>query len=276
MNQKDIFQINVQEILNAKAPKQAKSIPKFLVRWLANLICQDRINEFLRYNGTATGVDLMNNAMEFFRFSLDIIGEENIPAFDRKCIFASNHPLGGVDGICLSSYLGNRYNQHIKYLVNDILYFIKPLQPIFVPINKHGAQNKNAAQLLNEALASNNQIITFPAGLNSRKNNGAIRDPEWKKMVIVKAVENQRDVVPIFFDAVNSNTFYNVAIWRKRLKIKFNIEMLFLPKEMIKKENSTLQIYFGKPIPWQTFDESKTPRQWAEWVKQIVYNMNKQ
>jgi len=276
MDQKDIFQINVQEILNAKAPKQAKSIPKFLVRWLANLICQDRINEFLRYNGTATGVDLMNNAMEFFHFSLDIIGEENIPAFDRKCIFASNHPLGGVDGICLSSYLGNRYNQHIKYLVNDILYFIKPLQPIFVPINKHGAQNKNAAQILNEALASDNQIITFPAGLNSRKNNGVIRDPEWKKMLIVKAVENQRDVVPIFFDAVNSNTFYNVAIWRKRLKIKFNIEMLFLPKEMIKKENSILRIYFGKPIPWQTFDESKTHRQWAEWVKQIVYNMNKQ
>jgi len=276
MDYKDIFQINVQEILNAKAPKQAKKIPGFLVRWLANLICQDRINEFLRYNGGATGVDLMNNAMDFFRFSLDIAGEENIPDLSRKCIFVSNHPLGGVDGICLSSYLGTRYNRHIKYVVNDILYFIKPLQPIFVPINKHGAQNKNAAQLLNDALASSDQIITFPAGLNSRKNQGIIRDPEWKKMFIVKAVESQRDVVPVFFDATNSNTFYNVAIWRKKLKIKFNIEMLFLPKEMIKKENSTMRVCFGKPIPWQTFDNSKTPQQWAEWVKQIVYNMSRQ
>ena len=275
MNQKEVFQINIQEILNAKAPKQAKKVPKFLVRWLAKLICQDRINKFLRFNGSAKGVDLMNNAMKFFRFSLEIKGEENIPGFGHKCIFASNHPLGGVDGICLSSYLGNRYDQHIKYLVNDILYFIKPLQTIFVPINKHGAQNRNAVSMLNEALTSDNQIITFPAGLNSRKNKGEIMDPEWKKMFIVKAVENQRDVIPVFFDSINSSTFYNVAIWRKKLNIKFNIEMLFLPKEMIKKEGSTLRIYFGKPIPWQTFDESKTPQQWAEWVKRIVYNMSR-
>ena len=275
MGREDIFQIDLQEIINTKAPKQAKRIPKFLVRWLANLIRQDRINEFLRFNGSATGVDLMNNAMEFFHFKLEITGEENIPDFDRKCIFASNHPLGGVDGICLSSFLGNRYDKQIKYVVNDILYFIKPLQTIFVPINKHGAQSKNAAQLMNNALTSDNQIITFPAGLNSRKNNGIIMDPEWKKMFIVKAVENQRDVVPVFFDAINSNTFYNVAIWRKKLNIKFNLEMLLLPGEMMKKENSTLHVYFGKPIPWQTFNESKKPSHWAEWVKQIVYNMGR-
>ena len=273
MGREDIFQIDLQEIINTKVPKQAKKIPKFLVRWLANLIRQDRINEFLRFNGSATGVDLMNNAMAFFHFKLEITGEENIPDFDRKCIFASNHPLGGVDGICLSSFLGNRYDKQIKYVVNDILYFIKPLQTIFVPINKHGAQSKNAAQLMNNALTSDNQIITFPAGLNSRKNNGIIMDPEWKKMFIVKAVENQRDVVPVFFDAINSNTFYNVAIWRKKLNIKFNLEMLLLPGEMMKKENSTLHVYFGKPIPWQTFNESKKPSYWAEWVKQIVYNM---
>jgi Putative hemolysin len=275
MSEKGVYQIDIQEILNSKVPKQAKRTPKFLVRWLSNLVCQDRINEFLRYNGKATGVELMDNAMNFFNFSLDIVGEENIPDFEKKCIFASNHPLGGVDGICLSSYLGGRYNQKIKYLVNDILFFIKPLQPIFIPINKHGTQNKNAAQLLNEAFRSENQIITFPAGLNSRKNNGIIRDPEWKKMFIVKAIENKRDIVPVFFDAINSSVFYNVAIWRKKLKIKFNIEMLFLPREMIKKENSTLRIFFGEPISWQTFDESKTPQEWAEWVKQIVYNMSR-
>lgn len=272
MRESTVFQIHLDQILKSKAPKAAKKIPAFVVRWLEKLICQDQLNDFLRYNNDATGVDFMNNAFKYFNLKLIIRGEENIPAFDQKCVFASNHPLGGMDGICLSAYLGNRYEKKIKYLVNDILYFIKPLQSIFIPINKHGAQSRNAATAMNEAFASENQIITFPAGLNSRKTEGIIMDPPWKKMFIVKAVENKRDIVPVFFEATNSNAFYNTAIWRKRLNIKFNIEMLLLPKEMIKKQNATFTIYFGKPIPWQTFDDSKTPQEWADWVKHIVYN----
>jgi len=34
-----------------------------------------------------------------------------------------------------------------------------------------------------------------------------------------------------------------------------------------------LSVTFGKPIPWQTFDKSKTPAQWAEYVKDIVYKL---
>ena len=270
--EEDIFQINLHEIVKAKAPKAAKKIPGFVIDWLAKLICQEPLNQFLRANGTATGIDFMNNAVEYFNIHLEIKGENNIPDFDTKCIFASNHPLGGMDGICLSSYLGNRYNKHICYLVNDILYFIEPLQDIFVPINKHGGQGREAAKILNDAFQSRNQIVTFPAGLVSRKTKGVICDPEWKKMFISKAIEYKKDVVPVYFDAKNSNLFYNIANIRKKLGIKFNIEMLFLPRELFKAMNSTFTIYFGKPIPWQTFDSSKSPQQWADWVKQIVYN----
>ena len=35
----------------------------------------------------------------------------------------------------------------------------------------------------------------------------------------------------------------------------------------------TFRVVIGKPIPWQTFDKSKTPAQWAEHVKGIVYNL---
>jgi 1-acyl-sn-glycerol-3-phosphate acyltransferase len=213
----------------------------------------------------------MNNAVDYFNIRLQIQGAENLPDPGNKCIFASNHPLGGLDGICLSSYLGNRYDRKIKYLVNDILYFIQPLQNIFVPINKHGSQGKTAAQALNEALASDAQIITFPAGLCSRKTNGEIYDMEWKKMFITKAVEYQRDIIPVFFEAHNSGFFYRMANLRKKSGVKFNIEMLFLPRELFKAMGSTFTVYFGKPISWQTFDSSKSPQQWADWVKDIVY-----
>jgi putative hemolysin len=147
------------------------------------------------------------------------------------------------------------------------------LQNIFIPINKHGTQGREAAQTLNESLASGKQIITFPAGLCSRKTKGKISDPEWKKMFITKAFEYKRDVIPVYFDAQNSNLFYAIANIRKKLRLKFNIEMLFLPREMFKAKNSTFTVYFGKPIPWQTFDASQSPLQWADEVKRTVYGM---
>jgi len=273
MEELKFFHIDVQEIINTKAPKTAKKIPKFVVKGLAKLINQDGVNEFLKYNGDAQGVDFMNNAVKYFDIKLQIIGENNLPDNGTKCIFASNHPLGGMDGICLSACLGNKYAGHIKYIVNDILYFLKPLRNIFVPINKHGTQQRLATRILSDILASDEQLITFPAGLCSRKQKDGIYDLEWKKMFIVKAIEYKRNVVPVHFEGKNSNLFYNLANIRKKLGIKFNLEMLLLSRELFKAKGSTFTIRFGKPIPWQTFDSSKSPQQWAEWVKQIVYNI---
>ncbi|MDR2690829.1 MAG: 1-acyl-sn-glycerol-3-phosphate acyltransferase [Dysgonamonadaceae bacterium] len=275
MEESKFFHIDIQGIINTKAPRAAKKIPKRIVKSLAKLICQDEVNQFLEYNGNARGVDFMNNAVKYFDIKLQVLGEDNLPDSGTRCIFASNHPLGGMDGVCLSSFLGNHYGGKIKYLVNDILYFLQPLQDIFVPINKHGAQNRSAVRILNEVFASGDQIITFPAGLCSRKTKNGIRDLEWKKMFIVKAIEYQRDIVPVHFEGKNSNLFYNIANLRKYSGLKFNIEMLFLPGELFKAKGSTFTIRFGKPIPRQTFDASKTPQEWADWVKQTVYTLHK-
>jgi len=273
MKQSQHFHINIQEILHTKAPLTAKRIPSFVIKALAKLIHQDEINQFLKDNEDVSGVDFLDRMVDYLHIRISITGEENIPDFDTKCIFASNHPLGGADGICLASFLGNRYNQQIKYIVNDILYFIQPLQSIFVPVNKHGGQGRNAATMLNGAFASPDQILTFPAGLCSRKIRGKIEDLEWKKMFVVKAVEYKRDIVPVYFDAKNSNLFYTVANLRRLFRIKFNIEMLLLPHEMFKSKNRTVTICFGKPVAQQTFDSSKSPQQWTNWVKQTVYDM---
>lgn len=269
----NIFQINVRDIIRSKAPKYYKRIPGFLISGLEKLICQQGVNQILRDNAGTTGVDMMEGTMHSFHIQLRIVGEENLPPFDQKCIFASNHPLGGLDGICLSAYLGKHYDKQIKYLVNDILYFIEPLQNIFIPINKHGGQAKDAVKILNEAFASDNQIITFPAGLCSRKTKGVIADTEWKKMFVVKAIEHQRDIVPVYFEAQNSNFFYTVANLRKKFKLGFNLEMLLLPGEMFKNKNKTFTIYFGKPIPWQALDATKTPQQWADAIKKEAYGL---
>lgn len=274
MIQEGITQIDIKQVLRQKAPSAARKIPGFMVDYLIRTVHQDELNEILRRYHDKDGVAFMQELIGYFDLNLELVNEENIPA-EGRYIFASNHPLGGLDGICLSAIIGGRFDGKIRYLVNDLLLYLSNLRSIFVPINKHGAQGKKNAELIEKAYASDNQIITFPAGLCSRKQNGKIQDTEWKKSFIQKAVEYRRDIVPVFFEGRNSNFFYRLANMRKALGIKMNYEMIYLPDEMFKSKHKTYSIHFGKPIPWQTFDSSRKPAEWAEWVKGIVYNLKK-
>ena len=274
MIQEGITQIDIKQVLRQKAPSVARKIPGFMVDYLIRTVHQDELNEILRRYHDKDGVAFMQELIGYFDLNLELVNEENIPA-EGRYIFASNHPLGGLDGICLSAIIGGRFDGKIRYLVNDLLLYLSNLRSIFVTINKHGAQGKKNAELIEKAYASDNQIITFPAGLCSRKQNGKIQDTEWKKSFIQKAVEYRRDIVPVFFEGRNSNFFYRLANMRKALGIKMNYEMIYLPDEMFKSKHKTYSIHFGKPIPWQTFDSSRKPAEWAEWVKEIVYNLKK-
>ncbi len=273
MNSNNAFRIDIDNILKDKAPKYYNKIPKFFSNYLKRTVHQNDINGILERNKDLEGVKFMRALVDNeFNITLDIKNEENIP-MDGRFVFASNHPLGGLDGICLSAVLGEKFEGKIKYLVNDVLYYLEPLKSIFVPINKYGTQAKNSAQAINDAYASDNQIITFPAGLCSRKINGKITDTEWMKSFIVKSVEYKRDIIPVHFEGRNSNFFYNFANIRKSLGLKFNIELIYLPDEMYKNTNGQFIITFGKPISWQIFDKTRTTRQWAQYVKDIVYSL---
>lgn len=274
MKEDGITRIDIKQVLEQKAPSASKKIPKFIVDYLIRIVHQDELNDILTRYHDKDGVAFMQELINYFDLTLELVNEENIPV-DGRFIFASNHPLGGLDGICLSAVIGKRFGGNIRYLVNDLLLYITNLKSIFVPINKHGSQGKRNAQLIDDAYASDNQIITFPAGLCSRKIKGKIQDTEWKKSFIQKAVEYKRDIVPVYFDGHNSNFFYRLANIRKALGIKMNYEMIYLPDEMFRCKHQTFHIYFGKPISWETFDSSKNPAEWAEWMKEIVYNLKK-
>ena len=235
-------------------------------------IHQNEINDILIRFHDLQDVDFMNALVEYFGVKLTVSGLDQIPTSGRY-IFASNHPLGGLDGICLSSLLGNHFNGDIRYLVNDLLLYLPNLQSIFVPINKHGAQSRENVRKIDEAYASDNQIITFPAGLCSRKVDGGIRDLDWKKSFIQKAVETRRDIVPVYFDGRNSMFFYRFANLRKMLGIRLNIEMIYLPDEMFRAKGRSFRIVFGRPIPYDTFVRPLTPSAWAMWVKNQVYEL---
>lgn len=246
-------------------------IPSFAVNCLMRLIHQDEINDIIVKFNDLTGIDFMNALIGYFNINLIIKNEDNFPKDGQRYIFVSNHPLGGLDGICLSAIIGNHYDKKIRYLVNDLLLNIPNLQSIFVPVNKHGTQNRASVKKIEEAYSSENQIITFPAGLCSRKRRGKICDLEWKKSFIQKAIEYKRNIVPIYFEGKNSDFFYRFSDFRKLFGIKFNLEMLLLPNEMFRNRDNTFSITVGNPVSYKTFDTSRKPAEWAEIIKKTVY-----
>jgi len=265
------LQIDVEKVLEAKNPALKKIIPGFLLAWLKKIIHQDEINYFLANYNNLKDTELATAWLEYINIKYRVIGAENIPA-DGKYFFVSNHPLGGLDGIVFINEIAKRHSD-IKFPVNDILTHIEKLSGIFLPINKHGSQSKEAAKRLEEAYASDSQILYFPAGLCSRKTKGEIKDLKWHKSFIIKAIQHERDIVPAYFSGKNSPFFYNLANLRKTIGIKANIEMLFLPNEMFKQKDKEITIVFGEKIPYSFFNKSKTPSEWAEWVKAECYKL---
>ena len=264
--------IDIENILRSKMPKHYKYIPRFLISYLKKIIHQEEINAFLHESKDQLGVDFLEASLQFIDAKIEVKGIENIDK-DGLYTFVSNHPLGGQDGVALGYVLGRHYDGKVKYLVNDLLMNIRGLAPLCIPINKTGKQGKDFPRMVEAGFCSDDQLIMFPAGLCSRRQKGVIRDLDWKKTFVVKSVQAQRDVVPVHFGGRNSDFFYNLAAICKALGIKFNIAMLYLVDEMFKNKHKTFTITFGTPIPWQTFDKSKTAMQWAQDVKEVVYKL---
>lgn len=267
--------IDVAEILKSKMGDKARYVPAPLVKWLKHILHQDEVNKYLWESRALTGVDWLEECVRYLDMTLRIEGLENLPDKDdgRLYTFVSNHPLGGQDGVALGAVIGRHYDGRFRYLVNDLLMNLPGLAPLCIPINKTGSQNRSFPAMVESGFAGDNHMLMFPAGLCSRKINGEIRDLPWKKTFITKSVETHRDVVPIHFGGHNSKFFYAVADICKKLGLKFNVAMLFLVDEMYKNVHKEFRVAIGKPIPWQTFDKSKTPVEWAKYVQDRVYEL---
>ena len=268
--------IDIDRVLKEKMGAKAKFVPNFLVRWLIRIAHQDDVNAFLWDNRDKVGVEWLEACVKYLDLKLEVEGKENLPASDDKKLytFVSNHPLGGADGVALGSIIGRHYNGRFRYLVNDLLMNLPGLAPVCIPINKTGHQGRNFPAMVKAGFESNNHMLMFPAGLCSRRHKGVIRDIPWSKTFISKSVEYQRDIVPIHFSGQNSNFFYRLANFSDKC-LPFNLAMLFLVDEMYKNVHKSFHVTVGKPIPWQTFDKSKTPMEWAQFVQNKVYSLEK-
>ena len=269
MPKNEMVTIDVDDVIASKA--KGKKFPRFVVNFIKKLIHQDFLNEYFRRGDL--GVDFADGALKYLGDEFEVIGADNIPS-EGRFTFAANHPLGGADALQLISYVCHYADGKLYTPANDFLMNLKQLSEFLIPVNKMGGQSRDLAALLDEAFNSDRQIAIFPAGLCSRKIDGIIQDLPWKKTFVTKSRSSGRDIIPVWFSGRNSNRFYFVDKLCKKLKLKTNFAMFFLPDELYRNRNKKFKMVIGKPIPVSTFTPEKKDAEWAAYVREKVYELD--
>lgn len=270
------LEINVGEVLRQRIPRYWRFIPRGLVRWLERTVCQDELNRLLRDNFPRRDADFCRGVLDDLGVTVNFHNLDNLPPKEQtRVLFVSNHPLGGLDGMALIDFVRTYYGVAPRFIVNDLLNAVEPLSDTFIPVNKHGAQSREAILRLDDAFASDAPLLMFPAGLVSRRGKkGVVADLEWQKMFVAKARQSGRDIIPLHFYGENSSFFYKFAKFRRRIGLKFNIEMIYLPREVFRSKGKTFDVVVGKPIPHASLDDMPPARK-AQQIRQMVYDLEK-
>jgi putative hemolysin len=263
--------IDLEGILKTRAPKYYKWLPGFIIRFLKKIIHQEDINEIITTYSDHEGHEFISDIIRHLNVKVSFSGIENLEK-DKKYVFAANHPLGGLDGLATMQVINNIISD-VTAIINDLLLNIEGLRPVLQGVNVFKRNTKEHIKQIDDLYIGEKQILVFPAGMVSRKIKGVVKDMEWKKSFLSKAIQHKRDIIPVYVDGKNSNLFYTFAKLRKFFGFKFNFELIFLPKEFFGYKNKTIRITFGKPISFYKFDESKSIDEWVLYVRNETYKL---
>ncbi len=263
--------VDVEKAIADKDERLLRRLPGFVINYLKRILHEDEINDYLTRYGSLPSGDFCDQVMESFNLTINICHPEKVP-LEGGAILAGNHPIGGLDALAVVSGL-RPYRSDIKFIVNDLLLDINALNGIFIGVNKHGANSRASLRKVDDLFHSEQVIFVFPAGLVSRKQKGKIMDLTWKKTFITRAKKHHKPIVPVHIDGRLSDFFYGIANLRKFLGIKNNLEMLYLANEQFKQNNKVINITFGDLIRPEELDKTKSDEEWANHIKEIVYQL---
>lgn len=267
-------QLDIEQIIRNQENKIVKKLPKFIINLIKKSFHEDEINEILKKIHDKYGLDFVNGVVENLNYKVFGYNKEKLPD-TGKFIFAGNHPFGGADFGATIYLLSQKYKK-IKLVANEMFLHVENAKEIFLPVSILKSNEKGKMINIDKSLADDEtHLLIFPAGKVARKHKGKLDDGIWHRSFIRNAILFKRDIIPFFVAGENSKKFYHWAKIRKMLGIKANLEFFLLPGEVFKKRNAEIHITFGEPIPYTAFDDSKTHLEWAQEVKNIVYELGK-
>jgi len=263
--------IDIRKLVASKNPRLAKLLPSFVFSYLKRILHQDEVNDFMRRNGHLKNEQFCSAIIREFEIQVEISGLEHIP-HNGGSVLAMNHPLGGMDAMALV-YAIQGIRTDIKFIVNDLLLHLTPMQDLFVGVNKHGINERKLHQQTTTLFASDALIGIFPAGLVSRRIHGQIHDLAWRKMFVKYAKRHNKTIIPIYIEGQLSNFFYNLSNFRRRVGIKTNVEMLYLSDELYKQKGKCIRFVVGKPIDHALLFSNQSDEQIAHHIRKCVYSL---
>ncbi|WP_151948219.1 GNAT family N-acyltransferase [Aliarcobacter butzleri] len=246
--------IDIQKEIEKKFPKikeKENLLKKSLLKIAKKIVHEDSINQFLSQNSHLKGFDFVDAVLDYFDFDYTVSSNDlqNIPS-TSKVIIIANHPLGGLDALCLLKLVG-QIRKDVKILANDFLVGFEALHSLMIPLdNFKDRQSKESIKKIYEALKNEEAIIIFPAGEVSRATPKGVKDPAWNKGFLNFAKNSNSAILPIFLDAKNSKTFYTISLINK------TFSTLLLSNEMFNKKSKNINIKIGQIIP----SENITPK----------------
>lgn len=246
--------IDIQKEIEKKFPKikeKENVLKKSLLKIAKKIVHEDSINQFLSQNSHLKGFDFVDAVLDYFDFDYTVSSNDlqNIPS-TGKVIIIANHPLGGLDALCLLKLVG-QIRKDVKILANDFLVGFEALHSLMISLdNFKDRQSKESIKKIYEALNNEEAIIIFPAGEVSRATPKGIKDAAWNKGFLNFAKNSNSAILPIFLDAKNSKTFYTISLINK------TFSTLLLSNEMFNKKSKNINIKIGQIIP----SENITPK----------------
>lgn len=262
--------IDLQSMFSAKT---SKNIFKGVIKSIEKLLAIDGINAI--YRSTTTGID----AREFCRQSLNAldvdyaVSEQEISDIPQKgpLVMVANHPFGGLEGIILGEILLH-VRPDVRILGNYLLKQIPELAPIIIPVDpfnpkKAAVSNARALKKAMDWVADGGALLAFPSGEVSHfhARTAKITDPPWSPHIAKIAMKTKAKVLPVHIHGRNTIFFNMMGLIHPRFRT------MLLPRQIINKKGSTIQLTMGKPIPWRKLTDLASPKEMVEFLRLSTY-----
>ncbi len=238
-------------------PAAARRIPAPLRIPLLRLLGVGRIDSL--YRALPQG----GSPLDFARLALDVLGVsvraegegfEGVPA-SGPLILAANHPFGALEGLVLANAL-LPVRPDLRFLANYMLAAVPELRGLIFsvdPFGGDGAQRRNMAGLRNAIrhVAGGGALVVFPSGTVShlQPSRREITDPAWQSTVGRLVRRTGADALPLYFHGRNSMLFNLMGLVHPVARTAM------LPKELLRKRNTTVTLSVGRPVAAATLNE---------------------
>jgi putative hemolysin len=242
---------------------------------MGNFIMQttriSELNEIYDQYAHLEGVEFINAVL----LHLDVHFE--IPEKDLKrlpksgpFITVSNHPLGAIDGLILLKLLIEQRPDY-KVVANFLLHRLVPLKPYVMPVNPFETRKdvKSSVGGIKQALShiqEGSPFGVFPAGEVSTHLEGrTVVDKPWSSEAIRLIKKAKVPVIPVYFHAKNSASFYRLA------KLNDNLRTARLPGEMLKRNHRPIGVRIGNLISLKDQEAFEDLTDYSNFLRQKTY-----